>query len=339
MFDVLKALIGLACILGMKATTRRVNLLSDSNALTVLRRLVPPLTNGSHKGQAGRIGVVGGSAEYTGAPFYAGISALKIGADLAFVFCENSAATAIKCYSPELIVSSFYSSNDEDVCSVASILDALPRLHALIIGPGLGRSEKVLSAMEEILPAIKARNLPLVIDADALFFLSNQWRLSLIKGYKRCILTPNKAEFERLVQVVIHQPDADPELKDVNHAVQLGALCRTLGVTILLKGRYDLISDGEFTVQVEEEGSPRRCGGQGDVLAGALAVTSHWSFQSATQGEFPDFPPQLWAGVLASAVTRRAAQSAFSLKKRSTTTPDIISELGAAFESIIPSQF
>jgi ATP-dependent NAD(P)H-hydrate dehydratase len=143
------------------------------------------------------------------------------------------------------------------------------------------------------------------------------------------------------VQVVIHQPDADPELKDANHAVQLGALCRTLGVTILLKGQFDLISDGKFTIQVDEEGSPRRCGGQGDVLAGALAVTSHWSLLSSAtqgQGEFPDYPPQLWAGVLASAVTRRAAQSAFSLKKRSTTTPDIIAELGAAFESLIPFQ-
>lgn len=49
--------------------------------------IIPPLTFDSHKGQAGRIGIVGGSKNYTGAPYFAAISALKIGCDLAHVFC------------------------------------------------------------------------------------------------------------------------------------------------------------------------------------------------------------------------------------------------------------
>jgi ATP-dependent NAD(P)H-hydrate dehydratase len=51
--------------------------------------MVPPLTPSKHKGQAGKIGVVGGCAEYTGAPFFAAIAALRIGADLAHVFCAR----------------------------------------------------------------------------------------------------------------------------------------------------------------------------------------------------------------------------------------------------------
>lgn len=57
-----------------------------------------------HKGEAGRIGIIGGSFEYTGAPYYAGISALKFGCDIVHIFCPQAAAIPIKCYSPELIV-------------------------------------------------------------------------------------------------------------------------------------------------------------------------------------------------------------------------------------------
>lgn len=62
------------------------------------------MTNEMHKGEAGRIGIIGGSSEYTGAPYYAGIAALKFGCDLVHIFCTQSAAIPIKCYSPELIV-------------------------------------------------------------------------------------------------------------------------------------------------------------------------------------------------------------------------------------------
>ena len=57
-----------------------------------------------HKGEKGRIGVVGGCQLYTGAPYYAAISALRAGAELSTVFTSESAAIPIKCYSPELMV-------------------------------------------------------------------------------------------------------------------------------------------------------------------------------------------------------------------------------------------
>lgn len=61
-----------------------------------LRALVPPLTSELHKGQAGKVGVLGGCREYTGAPFFAAMSALRVGADLSHVFCTRSAAPVIK---------------------------------------------------------------------------------------------------------------------------------------------------------------------------------------------------------------------------------------------------
>lgn len=85
------------------------------------QQIVPPLVTTDYKGQMGRIAIVGGSRDYTGAPFYAAESALKFGADLAFVFCSQQAATPIKCYSPEVMVTPFYDDDtieDTTTCAV-----------------------------------------------------------------------------------------------------------------------------------------------------------------------------------------------------------------------------
>lgn len=44
----------------------------------LIKACIPPLDGKGHKGEAGRIGIIGGSMEYTGAPYFAGISALKV---------------------------------------------------------------------------------------------------------------------------------------------------------------------------------------------------------------------------------------------------------------------
>ena len=76
----------------------------ESEMLQKVKSIVPKLTNNMRKGECGRIAVFGGCVLYTGAPYFAAISALKCGADLVHVFCEKAAGTVIKGYSPELIV-------------------------------------------------------------------------------------------------------------------------------------------------------------------------------------------------------------------------------------------
>ena len=65
------------------------------------RKVIPILTKSNYKGQMGRIGILGGSEEYTGAPYYAGKASLLLGADLSFIFCAETATIPIKSYSPE----------------------------------------------------------------------------------------------------------------------------------------------------------------------------------------------------------------------------------------------
>jgi len=79
-----------------------------SEVASMTSSIVPPFDTNSHKGSMGRIGVIGGSQDYCGAPYYAAVSALKFGADLSWVYCSQEAAIPIKSYSPELMVTPFY---------------------------------------------------------------------------------------------------------------------------------------------------------------------------------------------------------------------------------------
>ena len=81
-------------------------------------------------------------------------------------------------------------------------------------------------------------------------------------------------------------------------------------------------------------GSPRRCGGQGDVLAGTTVVFVAWAVAAAQRsGGQPDLPLAAYAACL---VTRTAAARAFAARKRSMVAGDLIHELGAAVEALAP---
>ena len=77
---------------------------SHTQILSLIKSILPQLKISQHKGQNGKVGIIGGSVEYTGAPYYAGTSSLRAGADLSHIFCIEEAAIPIKSYSPELIV-------------------------------------------------------------------------------------------------------------------------------------------------------------------------------------------------------------------------------------------
>lgn len=205
------------------------------STLQLVRSVVPALTTKKHKGQDGRIGVVGGCREYTGAPYFAAISALKVGADLSHVFCTQEAAPVIKAYSPELIVHPILDGPE----AVRDVEQWLPRLHALVVGPGLGRDDALLENVKGILEASKARGIPVVIDADGLWLIAQQ--PALIQGYRKAVLTPNHVEFSRLSEAVLGAPLDGGD----RHGAVL-RLSQALGnVTVVQKGEQDMISDGE----------------------------------------------------------------------------------------------
>ncbi|KAL1501739.1 hypothetical protein ABEB36_007015 [Hypothenemus hampei] len=167
---------------------------SDNTLVEKSKQLAPALVGGKHKGQAGRIGVFGGSVEFTGAPYFSSISALKVGADLSYVFTIKDAAFVIKSYSPELMVLPFL--DDQD--AIQKITPWIERLHVALIGPGLGRLESTQKVFEAVVNLCRSKQIPLLIDADGLIFVSKN--PDIIKNYPRpVILTPNKMEFRKII--------------------------------------------------------------------------------------------------------------------------------------------
>ena len=157
-----------------------------SIGLSPLRLLVPPLAATSYKGSSGKVGVVGGCFEYTGAPFYAALSALKLGADLSHVFCDEQAAAPIKGYSPELIVHGCLRSGVSDAAARERQADEVtkwfPALSALVVGPGLGRDAALQAVAALVVERAIDASLPCVLDADGLRLVVE--RPALVRGAK-----------------------------------------------------------------------------------------------------------------------------------------------------------
>jgi len=295
--------------------------------LPQLQRLVPPFSPSKHKGQAGKVAVVGGCQEYTGAPYFASYSALLVGADLSHVFCEASAAPVIKAYSPELIVHPYLrdsvSDADGDAAGADAIKGWLPRFNAVVVGPGLGRDPALLAAARAVVHECKEAALPLVLDADGVGLVVEC--PELVKGYPQAVLTPNVNEFRRLA-AALGVETGDP-LSDAEATSSVAAALA--GPALLRKGRTDLICQGDTVLECDEPGSLRRCGGQGDVLAGTLATFLAWAHASGPDGKAAGGEePAVLAAAAACLVTRRAAAAAFAKHHRAMRASCVMEELG-----------
>ncbi|KAI0794422.1 Ribokinase-like protein [Fomes fomentarius] len=309
--------------------------------LNQIKAIIPPLNGSLHKGQSGRVGVLGGALDYTGAPFFASISALRIGADLSHVICSPTAAGAIKSYAPDLIVHPILREDQtpENVKSTLSSL--LSRLHVLIVGPGLGREDYMITFAKLAVNIAKEQGMYLVLDADALWMIGQD--LKLINGYRRAVLTPNVVEFKRLSENVI-DPNTPPGERAMHVSRALG------GVTVLQKGGEDIICTNTGKASKEQaelnrisEGESAeerviRCGGQGDVLSGAVGTMMAWGkcFEDGAfgDGSIPASRIPLLAAVGGSMVTRTASRRAFAKQGRGFVTQDMIPEIGGAFAMI-----
>ncbi len=211
--------------------------------------LVGKRTPESHKGESGRILVIGGGP-YTGAPALTAMAALRAGADIVTVATPQTASQIIAGFSPNLIVREL--SGDHLCLEDCSILEEqIARHDVVVMGMGLGRHAETKETLARIIPLCKKT----VIDADAL-----QPDLPL-----RGIVTPHAGEFQRISGIALARDYRDRIDPLRRYAAELGS-------TVLLKGKVDLISDGE-TVRANTTGNPgMTVGGTGDVLAGVTAA-------------------------------------------------------------------
>ncbi|MFB6152939.1 MAG: NAD(P)H-hydrate dehydratase [Halodesulfurarchaeum sp.] len=207
----------------------------------------------SHKGDFGRVMVIGGGP-YTGAPALAGQAALRAGADLAFISTPEPVADDIQGFSEDLIVEPLLGTRllpehaDE-------LLERAANRDAVVIGPGLGEANDTQDAVAAFLSAFDGRA---VVDADALQVVRE------IDTDATLVCTPHQGEF---VEMGGERAADWRERADI-----VETYAADLGHTMLVKGRYDIVSDGE-TTRVNRSGNQgMTVGGTGDVLSGATAA-------------------------------------------------------------------
>lgn len=199
----------------------------------------------SHKGQNGKVLVVGGSEEYVGAPALCALAALRTGADLATIMSPEKTAFAINSLSPDLITVKL-SGRTLQPSHYPEVIKQAEKADVVVIGPGLGQSKRASEAVKKVCEKIDA---PKVIDADAL--------KALEEVPENCVLTPHAKEFEALF-------NEKPTRQKVRENAGKNKV-------IVLKGFTDLISDGLDVKENHTGNSGMTVGGTGDVLAGVIA--------------------------------------------------------------------
>jgi ATP-dependent NAD(P)H-hydrate dehydratase len=300
-----------------------------------LEKCIPRLSSKGHKGSSGRVGVLGGSLRYTGAPFYAAMASLKAGSDLSFVFCAEEASVPIKCYSPELMVAGVYNGQEfteavRDDASlsgdksrqlvknmVEEVTSMMDNLHALVVGPGMGRCPLVMKAVAEILREAQSKyHLPLVLDADALYMLTQEDYHNLLTDESWVVLTPNSVERKRL-------RDSKARLPDTCIIVEKGAVDKIQPVN-------DCVL---HPLQCEEQGGLKRSGGIGDVLAGTTGTLVAWNdiLNKQDESSHHHLPLACWT---ACCFVKHATKKAFDVHKRSMTAPDVLHALGPTIDEM-----
>jgi len=281
---------------------------------------------------------LGGSVEYTGAPYFAALSALRCGADLAHVFCCASAAPVIKGYSPELIVHPLLpvsnGGSEAELSSAAAsaaaaerIREQLGRLDCLVVGPGLGRDAAALETAARVAEMALRTGLVLVLDGDGLHLLVSRpsLRQACVDAAGPVVLTPNVNEYRRLAAAL------GCEAEEAEGEAGPAALSARLGNAVLVrKGAVDVVACGTAPALLcDSPGSLRRCGGQGDVLAGVVGLFVAWAAQARRAGE-RQAPSAQMAAYAACCVARAAAKAAYGAKGRSMLAGDVLAEVGRA---------
>lgn len=210
----------------------------------------------AHKGDFGKILLLCGSVGFTGAAALAARGALRCGAGLVFLGVPQSiyAIEAVKLTEP-IVFPLPDEAGKLSEAATEQILERLPKLDAVLLGPGLGQSEGTFRVAKAVAENFDG---PLVLDADGINVLARH--KDILRGRKgTTILTPHQGEFQRLGGVIG---------EDRVRAAE--TMAKDLGCIVLLKGHETVITDGENTY-LNQTGNPGMAvGGSGDVLAGII---------------------------------------------------------------------
>jgi NAD(P)H-hydrate epimerase len=225
-----------------RATLTRLDTIDITAAL-------PARGRDTHKGQLGRVLIVGGNNGMPGAVVLAGEACLRAGAGLVTVATLPAHASTIAAQRPELMC--------RGIVAAAELAPLMQSADVIAIGPGLGQD----AWARDLLTVVLASGKLLVLDADAL----NLVAAGVLSVPADCVLTPHPGEAARLLGCSTAQVQSD-------RLQTLGALVARYGATVVLKGAGSLLGAPQHTPAICDAGNPGMAtAGMGDVLTGAVA--------------------------------------------------------------------
>jgi ADP-dependent NAD(P)H-hydrate dehydratase / NAD(P)H-hydrate epimerase len=281
-----------------------------------VRSRIPPIRYDAHKGTRKHLAIIGAGPGMPGAVVLACRAALRSGIGLVRALVAPGTVGAVLQATPSALISEWPTNQKEISAEISKWADAI------VIGPGLGRSDDTRSLVERILGDSK---LPVLLDADALNVFEGQTAaLKKLLAGRSALITPHVAEFARLAGVDVE--------KVLANRFDIGVeLASTIGATVLLKGSPTVIFTpaGERFV-VARGTAALGTGGSGDILSGIAGTLLAQMAASPVPR-----PPSPIAASCAAWVHGRAAELCEYV--RGTTLEDVLYALPRAWNEAEPT--
>ncbi len=219
----------------------------------LLEKVIIERSRTSHKGDYGRLLLLGGTYPYGGAIIMAALAAVKSGAGLVTVGTDRENIPALHSHLPEAMV---FALQDQQL-----LKEQLARAEVVLVGPGLGDNAFGEDLVKRVFSKLR-QNQILIVDGGALTILA---RTSLSFPLSRLILTPHQKEWEKLSGIAIEKQNEDTTASGLTSFPQ--------GTILVEKGSATRIwQAGQSDYYQLQVGGPYQAtGGMGDTLAGMIA--------------------------------------------------------------------
>ena len=231
----------------------------------------------AHKGDFGRLLVIGGSEVYSGAPTLVSIGAMRTGVDIVYLAAPSKTAYAISSISPDLITIKLDGANLKP-SNVETLKPYLRVVDVVAMGPGLGLNPETADFVKVCIEEVERAGKKLLLDADG---------LKAFAKFKRplktpLVITPHAGEYTILTGETL--PENQPE-----RALAIQKTAKKLDAVVLVKGKVDCICDASRIKLNFTHNPGMTVGGTGDVLSGIVAGLMAQKidpFEAAVAGAF-----------------------------------------------------
>jgi hydroxyethylthiazole kinase-like uncharacterized protein yjeF len=236
-----------------------------------------PRSPTAHKGDFGRLLVIGGSEVYSGAPTLVTLAAMRTGVDLAYLATPQKNAYEVSSMSPDLITIKLEGNNLKP-SNLETLMPYIGMVDAVAMGPGMGLNPETQEFVKACIDEVEVTGKPLLLDADGLKAFAKFKRPLKVP----LVLTPHAGEYTILTGETL------PENQEERVAM-IQKTAKKLGAVILVKGKVDIVCDAE-RAKLNFTGNPgMTVGGTGDVLSGIVGglMAQHVNpFEAAVAGAF-----------------------------------------------------